>query len=172
MASDANSLAELGARAKAAARRLALASTAAKDAALHAAADLLEERVGDVLEANRDDVDRAEGAGTPATVVDRLRLDEGRVASMAAGLRDVAALADPVGQVVEGWTRPNGLRIEKVRVPLGVVGIIYENRPNVTSDAAGLCVKSGNVAFLRGSSAAMTSNISIAWVLRDGLAKA
>jgi glutamate-5-semialdehyde dehydrogenase len=91
---------------------------------------------------------------------------------MAAGLRDVAALADPVGQVIEGWTRPNGLHIDKVRVPLGVVGIIYENRPNVTSDAAALCVKSGNVAFLRGSSGAITSNIAIAGVLREGFAKA
>jgi glutamate-5-semialdehyde dehydrogenase len=166
------SLAELGRRAKAASRPLALASTAAKDAALHAAADLLEERVPEVLEANATDVARAEEAGTTATVVDRLRLDEGRVAAMAAGLRDVAALADPVGQVVEGWTRPNGLHIDKVRVPLGVVGIIYENRPNVTSDAAGLCLKSGNVAFLRGSSAAITSNLAIAGVLREGFAKA
>jgi glutamate-5-semialdehyde dehydrogenase len=166
------SLAELGRRAKAASRPLALASTAAKDAALHAAADLLEERVPEVLEANATDVARAEEAGTTATVVDRLRLDEGRVAAMAAGLRDVAALADPVGQVVEGWTRPTGLHIDKVRVPLGVVGIIYENRPNVTSDAAGLCLKSGNVAFLRGSSAAITSNLAIAGVLREGFAKA
>jgi glutamate-5-semialdehyde dehydrogenase len=166
------SLAELGRRAKAAARPLALASTSAKDAALQAAADLLEERVGDVLEANATDVARAEAGGTTATVVDRLRLDERRVAAMAAGLRDVAALADPVGQVVEGWTRPNGLHIDKVRVPLGVVGIIYENRPNVTSDAAALCVKRGNVAFLRGSSAAITSNVAIAGVLREGFAKA
>jgi glutamate-5-semialdehyde dehydrogenase len=166
------SLAELGRRAKAASRPLALASTAAKDAGLLAAADLLEERTTDVLEANATDVARAEAAGTTATVVDRLRLDERRVAAMAAGLRDVAALADPVGQVVEGWTRPNGLHIDKVRVPLGVVGIIYENRPNVTSDAAALCVKSGNVAFLRGSSAAITSNLAIAAVLREGFAKA
>src|SRR5437763_17093223 len=91
---------------------------------------------------------------------------------MADGLRMVAALADPVGEVVEGWTRPNGLVIEKVRMPLGVVAIVYENRPNVTSDAAGLCVKSGNAAFLRGSSAALQSNIAIAAVLRDGFAKA
>ena len=149
-----------------------MASTAAKDDALHAAADLLERRTDEVLTANATDVRRAEDGGTTATVVDRLRLDEGRVAAMAAGLRDVAALADPVGQVVEGWTRPNGLHIDKVRVPLGVIGIIYENRPNVTSDAAALCVKSGNVAFLRGSSAAITSNIAIASALREGFAKA
>jgi glutamate-5-semialdehyde dehydrogenase len=166
------SLADLGARAKAASRALALAPTAAKDAALLVAADLLVERTADVLAANAVDVSRATDAGTSPTVIDRLRLDSGRVASMAAGLRDVAALADPVGQVVEGWTRPNGLHIDRVRVPLGVVGIIYENRPNVTSDAAGLCVKSGNVAFLRGSSAAITSNVAIAGVLREGFAKA
>ena len=166
------SLADLGRRAKEASRPLALASTAAKDAGLLAAADLLEERVDDVLAANAVDVERAQEAGTTATVVDRLRLDERRVGAMATGLRDVAALPDPVGQVVEGWTRPNGLHIDKVRVPLGVVGIIYENRPNVTSDAAALCIKSGNVAFLRGSSAAITSNTTIAAVLREGLAKA
>jgi glutamate-5-semialdehyde dehydrogenase len=166
------SLAELGRRAKAASRPLALTSTSAKDDALHAAADLLERRTDEVLAANATDVRRAEEQGTTATVVDRLRLDESRVAAMAGGLREVAALADPVGQVVEGWTRPNGLHIDKVRVPLGVVGIIYENRPNVTSDAAALCVKSGNVAFLRGSSAAITSNIAIAAALREGFAKA
>ena len=166
------SLADLGRRARDASRPLALASTAAKDAGLFAAADLLEERVGEVLAANAVDVERAQAAGTSATVVDRLRLDERRVSAMAGGLRDVAALPDPVGQVVEGWTRPNGLHIDKVRVPLGVVGIIYENRPNVTSDAAALCIKSGNVAFLRGSSAAITSNTTIASVVREGLAKA
>ena len=166
------SLADLGRRAKDASRPLGLASAATKDAALHAAADLLEERVADVLAANATDVERARAAGTTATVVDRLRLDERRVTAMAAGLRDVAALPDPVGEVVEGWTRPNGLHIDKVRVPLGVVGIIYENRPNVTSDAAALCIKSGNVAFLRGSSAAITSNQAIAVVLREGFAKA
>src|SRR4051812_45319829 len=114
MSSTGGSLADLGARARIAARLLALASTADKDAALHAGADLLEERTADVLRANAEDVTRAERAGTPEAVIDRLRLDERRVAGMAAGLRDVAALADPVGQVVEGWTRPNGLRIEKV----------------------------------------------------------
>jgi len=104
--------------------------------------------------------------------VDRLRLTPARIAAMAAGLRSVAALADPVGSVVAGWARPNGLRIHQVRVPLGVVAIVYENRPNVTSDAFGLCLKSGNAAFLRGSSAAITSNQAIAAVLRDALAKA
>ena len=91
---------------------------------------------------------------------------------MAAGLRNVAALPDPVGEVVDGWVRPNGLRVERVRVPLGVVGIIYENRPNVTSDAAGLCLKAGNAVLLRGSSSAITSNLAVAGALRDGLDKA
>jgi glutamate-5-semialdehyde dehydrogenase len=163
---------ELGSRAKAASKALALASTAAKDAALVAAADLLLERTDDVLRANVEDVERAEQQGTTATVVDRLRLTAARVESMANGLRQVAALPDPVGEVVEGWVRPNGLRIEKVRVPLGVVAIIYENRPNVTSDAFGLCLKSGNAAFLRGSSGAISSNLAIAAALREGVAKA
>ena len=164
-------LRQQGQRAKAASRALALVSGAAKDIALDAAAELLVERGEDILAANAEDVDRAEAAGTTTTVVDRLRLSPDRVASMAAGLRQVAALPDPVGQVVEGWTRPNGLRITKVRVPLGVVAIVYENRPNVTSDAFGLCLKSGNAAFLRGSSAAISSNRAIASVLREALAK-
>ena len=163
---------QLGQRAKAAAPVLAAASTAAKDAALQAGAELLLQRSSDVLAANAEDVARAEAAGTTATVVDRLRLDAGRVEAMADGMRQVAALPDPVGEVVEGWTRPNGLRITRVRVPLGVVGIIYENRPNVTSDAAALCLKSGNAAFLRGSSAAITTNRTVAAALREGFAKA
>ncbi len=166
------SLPDLGRRAKAASRALALASTAAKDAALHAAADLLQARGEEILEANAADVARAEAGGTAAAVVDRLRLDPARLRGMASGLRDIASLRDPVGEVLEGWTRPNGIHIDRVRVPLGVVGIIYENRPNVTSDAAGLCLKSGNAAFLRGSSAAIASNQAIAAVLREGVAKA
>ena len=172
MASDPNeALRSLGARAQSASRELAAASTAQKDEALRVAADLLEERREEVLAANAIDVERAQGAGTTAAVVDRLRLTPARVTAMANGLRQVAALPDPVGEVVDGWVRPNGLRIRRVRVPLGVVGIIYENRPNVTSDAAGLCVKSGNAAFLRGSSGAISSNVAIAAVLRDGAAK-
>jgi len=165
-------IAELGRRAKKASRVLAVASTTAKDAALHAAADLLVDRGGDILEANAADIAAAEAAGTTPTVVDRLRLTGARIDAMADGLRQVAALRDPVGEVVDGWTRPNGLVIERVRVPLGVVAIIYENRPNVTSDAFGLCLKSGNAAFLRGSSAAIRSNVAIARVLREGLGKA
>ncbi|MDZ7673870.1 MAG: glutamate-5-semialdehyde dehydrogenase [Acidimicrobiales bacterium] len=165
-------VATLGARAKAASRTLATTSTEAKDAALAAAADLLEQRSGEILEANAIDVDREEADGMAAGLLDRLRLSEARIAAMAGGLRQVAGLPDPVGEVTEGWTRPNRLRIQKVRVPLGVVAIIYESRPNVTSDAFGLCLKSGNVAFLRGSSAAIESNTAIATVLRDGLDKA
>jgi glutamate-5-semialdehyde dehydrogenase len=165
-------LVELGRRAKVASRVLATTSTAAKDAGLLSSADLLVERTDDILAANAEDVARAEADGVSATVTDRLRLDAARVESMAGGLRQVAGLADPVGQVVDGWVRPNGLKIERVRVPLGVVAIIYENRPNVTSDAFGLCLKSGNAAFLRGSSGAIRSNIAIAAVLREGVAKA
>jgi glutamate-5-semialdehyde dehydrogenase len=116
-------------------------------------------------------VAREQAAGASPTVVDRLRLSPARVEGMAGGLRQVAGLADPIGEVSQGWTRPNGLRITKVRVPLGVVAIIYENRPNVTSDAFGLCLKSGNAAFLRGSSGAIRSNVAIAGVLREALAK-
>src|SRR5579884_2519953 len=165
-------VAELGRRAVAASRQLAQATTGAKDAALHAAAELLARRSDEVLAANAEDVSAAESSGAAATVVDRLRLSPARIESMCEGLRKVAALADPVGQTVDGWVRPNGLEIRQVRVPLGVVGIIYENRPNVTSDAAGLCLKSGNAAFLRGSSAALRSNQAIAALLREGAAKA
>ncbi len=171
MADATSPIAELGRRAKVAARRLATASTAQKDAALHAGADLLVDRSHDILEANAADLARAEEAGVAATVTDRLRLDPKRVGAMADGLRQVAALPDPVGEVLGGWVRPNGLRIAQVRVPLGVVAIIYENRPNVTSDAAGLCLKSGNAAFLRGSSGAIASNTAIAAVLREACAK-
>jgi glutamate-5-semialdehyde dehydrogenase len=162
----------LAARAKAAASALAVASTAEKDAALHAAGDLLVARADSIIDANREDVARAEANGMDAPLVDRLRLDLGRIDSMAGGLRQVASLRDPVGEITEGWVRPNGLRIEKVRVPLGVVAIIYESRPNVTSDAFGLCLKSGNVAFLRGSSSAISSNLAISAVLREALPKA
>ena len=173
MPSDAaNPLVDLGRRASAAARVLAAASSGSRDEALRVAADLIEERAGSILEANGLDVARAEADGADATSLDRLRLDAGRVAGMASGLRDVAALPDPVGEVVEGWVRPNGLRVERVRIPLGVIGIIYENRPNVTSDAAALCLKSGNAVLLRGSSSAIASNTVVAAALRDGLAKA
>ncbi|MFN7150070.1 MAG: glutamate-5-semialdehyde dehydrogenase, partial [Microthrixaceae bacterium] len=163
---------ELARRAKAASRALATASTSLKNDALLAAADLLEARAGDVLAANALDVAAATEAGIAPGLVDRLRLDESRIGGMAGGLRQVAGLADPVGEVLDGWVRPNGLRISRVRVPLGVVAIIYESRPNVTSDAAALCLKSGNAAFLRGSSTAIHSNTAISQVLREAVAKA
>ena len=165
-------VAVLGQRAKVASRLLATASTAAKNDALHSGAELLVNRRAELLNANAVDIARAEADGMAATLVDRLRLDEGRIDAMAAGLRQVADLPDPVGSITDGWTRPNGLRIQRVRVPLGVVAIIYESRPNVTSDAFGLCLKSGNAAFLRGSAAALASNQAIAEILRDGLVKA
>ncbi len=165
-------LSVLGERAKRASRELARASRLAKDAALHACGAALVGVTGEILAANAEDVARAGRAGVSATVVDRLRLDAGRVVSMAAGLAAVAALADPVGEVVDGSVRPNGLRVRRVRVPLGVVGIVYENRPNVTSDAAGLCLKSGNAVMLRGSAGALESNRAIAAALRRGVAEA
>jgi glutamate-5-semialdehyde dehydrogenase len=162
---------ELGRRAKAASRILATAPTATKNAALLTAADLLLERAGEIQAANDADLEAAAAGGMEAGPLDRLRLTDARLTGMAEGLRTVAALADPIGEVIDGWTPPNGLQITRVRVPLGVVAIIYENRPNVTSDAAGLCVKSGNAALLRGSSSALRSNIAIVSVLRDALAK-
>ncbi len=169
---DTASIPELGRRAKAAARVLAASTTTQKDAALVGAAALLVDRTAEVLAANAVDVARAQTEGVAPTVIDRLRLDAGRVEAMASGLRQVSRLADPVGEVLDGWVRPNGLRISRVRVPLGVVGIIYENRPNVTSDAAGLCLKSGNAAFLRGSSGAISSNLAIAQILREAYVEA
>ncbi len=154
-------------RAREAAHDLALATRATKDAALHAMADALVAATGEVLAANAEDVSAAREQGTPEALIDRLRLDEGRVAAMAEGLRDVAALPDPVGEVVRGSTLANGLELRQVRVPFGVVGIIYEARPNVTADAAGICLKSGNAVLLRGSSSARRSNAAIVGVLRD-----
>jgi glutamate-5-semialdehyde dehydrogenase len=162
---------ELARRSKVASRRLTTASTAEKNAALLAAADLLLERSSDVLDANAQDLTTAAADGMESGPLDRLRLDEGRLEDMADGLRKVAALTDPVGEVLEEWRRPNGLRIERIRVPLGVVAIIYENRPNVTSDAAGLCLKAGNAALLRGSATALRSNVAITDILREALQK-
>jgi glutamate-5-semialdehyde dehydrogenase len=162
---------ELGRRAKAASRELALADTGAKDAALTTAAELLLERGSDVLAANSEDLEAAAAGGMASGPLDRLRLDSRRLEAMAGGLRQVASLPDPVGEVLDGSRRPNGLALQRVRVPLGVVAVIYENRPNVTSDAAALCIKAGNAALLRGSGSALRSNQAIAAVLRDALAK-
>jgi glutamate-5-semialdehyde dehydrogenase len=161
---------EAAERARAASRELAVATRADKDAALLAMADALETDVEAVLEANRGDVEAARAEGTSEALVDRLRLDAQRVSGMARGLRDVAGLDDPVGEVVRGSTLANGLELRQVRVPFGVVGIIYEARPNVTADAAGICLKSGNSALLRGSSSAARSNEAIVTVLRGAVA--
>jgi len=153
-------------RARTAARALALAPRADKDVALLAMADDLEAASDAVIAANAEDLMRAEESGTPANIVDRLRLTPERVAGMAQGLRDVAGLPDPVGEVVRGGVLANGLELRQVRVPFGVVGMIYEARPNVTADATGICLKSGNAVLLRGSSSARSSNAAIVEVLR------
>ena len=165
-----NEVESVARRAREASVELALATRAAKDAALHALAAALEAGTAGILEANGADVDAARAAGILEAVVDRLRLDEDRVRGMADGLRDVAGLPDPVGEVVRGSTLANGLELRQVRVPFGVVGIIYEARPNVTADAAGLCLKSGNAVLLRGSSSAAGSNAEIVRVLREAVA--
>ena len=167
--SETTTVPELARRARTAAPVLAAATTAKKDSGLLAAADHLEADRDGILEANTQDVARGEADGMAPGFLDRLKLDAGRVAGMASGLRQVANLPDPVGQVTAEWTRPNGLHLTKVRVPLGVVAMIYENRPNVTSDAFGLCLKAGNVAFLRGSSGGLESNRAIAASIRSAL---
>jgi glutamate-5-semialdehyde dehydrogenase len=170
--SSADQVREVAGRAREAAHELAVTTRARKDAALHAMADALVGSVDAVLSANAEDVERAETAGTPANVVDRLRLTRDRVEQMAQGLRDVAGLPDPVGEVVRGGLLANGLELRQVRVPFGVVGMIYEARPNVTVDAAGICLKSGNAALLRGSSSAHSSNTALIAVLREAAAGA
>ena len=157
--------------AKDAARILALASTRTKNDALQQMARGLEEKTGLILDANRADLARARSTGLTSAFMDRLTLSESRVEEMAAGLRQVAALPDPVGETVEAWRRPNGVEISRVRVPLGVIGFIYESRPNVTADAAGLCLKSGNAVLLRGGSEALESNSAIAQVLAKAVEK-
>jgi glutamate-5-semialdehyde dehydrogenase len=169
---DVRELVETRARAaREAARSLALADARVKGEALVAMARGLEEKAAAILEANRADLERARSQGHPRAFLDRLTLTESRVEDMAAGVRQVAALPDPVGEVVRGWRRPNGMEITRVRVPLGVVGFIYESRPNVTADAAALCVKSGNACVLRGGREALESNAVIAAVLARGLEK-
>jgi len=156
---------ELATRARVAATETAQLTRAVKDSALRAMADALEQRSAEVLAANARDIERARADGTSESLIDRLALTEARVTAMADALRDVAGLPDPVGEVLRGATLPNGLEVRQVRVPLGVVGIIYEARPNVTVDAAGLCVKSGNVVLLRGSSSAAESNAALVSIL-------
>jgi len=162
----------LAERVRAASRVVAQSSGGVRDDTLRLAADLLDDEWAALVEANARDLDHAKAAGMTDATRDRLRLDESRVRGMAEGLRKVATLPDPVGEITEGWVRPNGLRVSRMRVPLGVIGVIYENRPNVTSDAAGLCLKAGNAAFLRGSSTAIESNRAIVAVLRRAAVKA
>ena len=158
--------------ARAAALILGRATRTRKDAALHAMADALGKAETAVLDANARDVERAEAAGTGSALIDRLRLTADRIAKMTDGLRDLAALPDPVGDVVRGWTNANGVEVRQIRVPFGVIGIIYEARPNVTADAAGICLKSGNAVLLRGSSSAADSNAAIVEALQIGLVDA
>lgn len=165
-------LKQLGEQARAAARLLAHETTQRKNDALLAMAAALEEQMDTILAANQQDVERAAANGMSRSMLDRLSLSPERIAGMATGVRQVAALADPVGEIVGGGRRPNGLKIERVRVPLGVIGMIYEARPNVTSDAAALCLKAGNAVILRGGKEAFHSNTAIADALRAGLTKA
>ncbi len=162
----------MGRLAREAARELALASTARKNAALEAMAARLEARADAILEANRNDVEAARSKGRDNAFIDRLTLNAAGLAAMAKGLREIAALPDPVAQVTASWTRPNGLQISRVRVPLGVIGIIYESRPNVTADAGGLCLKSGNAVILRSGSESFLTSLVICNALTEGLAAA
>ena len=159
----------IGRAAVEAAAVLALADTDRKNAALASAAASLRARVGEIICANARDMDAAEAAGLGGAMLDRLRLDAARVEAMAVGVEQIAALADPIGTVAADWVRPNGLRIQRVRVPLGVIGIIYESRPNVTCDAGALCLKSGNAAILRGGSESQQSSAVIHSCLVEGL---
>ncbi len=163
---------ELGKKARAAARVLALSSKDQKNAALMAMADALEASGDEILAANGRDLAAAPGYGLKAAAVDRLKLDAARIRAMAEGVRQVASLPDPCGEIIRQWTRPNGITITKIRVPIGVVGIIYESRPNVTADAAVLCLKSGNACILRGGKEAIHSNTAIARALSAGAVKA
>ena len=163
---------ELGRRARAAAGALAQAPTETKNDALHGMAANIRARGADILSANEKDVARARDMGKPEAFIDRLALDEARIEAIAAGLEAIAELPDPVGAVISEWERPNGLRIARVRVPIGVIGIIYESRPNVTADAGALCMKSGNAAILRGGSDSFHSSAVLVECLRAGLAGA
>jgi glutamate-5-semialdehyde dehydrogenase len=167
--SIADAMAAIGRHAKAAARTLALSPAAQRDAALAAMAQAIRAREPAILAANAEDVAEAKAAGATSAFIDRLLLDGKRVAAMADGVETVRALADPVGAVTERWTRPNGMVIERVRVPLGVIGVIYESRPNVTADAAVLCLKAGNAAILRGGSESFRSTRAIHGALAQGL---
>jgi len=168
--SEAEDLVKVAQAAREAAAELAPLPRAPKDAALRRIADALVAATDEIIEANAEDVARAEESGTSAAMIDRLRLDAGRIEAIAAAARQIADLPDPVGEVVRGTTLPNGLELRQVRVPLGVIGIIYEGRPNVTVDAAALCLKSGNAVLLRGSSSAYASNTALVRIMQRALA--
>lgn len=162
----------LGERAKKAKSVLASSSGETRNKALYEIAKALRENAEKIIEANRIDVEKGKENGLTPSLIDRLSLDSGRIEGMAKGAEDIAALSDPIGRAVGGTTRPNGLRIEKISVPLGVIGVIYEARPNVTADAAALCIKSGNAVILRGGKEAINSNLAIAGVMREAVKKA
>jgi glutamate-5-semialdehyde dehydrogenase len=165
-------MADIGRRARVAARALAVAPSAQKDEALRLGARAIRERAAAILGANLMDVAEAESRGTKGAFLDRLKLDPGRLEAVARAVEDIAALPDPVGRVLAAWERPNGLRMERVATPLGVVGVIFESRPNVTADAGALCVKAGNAVVLRAGSESLRSAVEIAGALRTGLAAA
>ena len=165
-------MADIGRGARAAARVLALASAEQKNRALAAMAAALRAQTSQILKANAEDVAEARSSGLTGAILDRLTLDDERVEAMASGIEVVGRLADPVGSVMASWTRPNGMTIERVRVPLGVIGIVYESRPNVTADAGALCLKSGNAAILRGGSDSLRSSRAIHAALAQGLREA
>src|SRR3974390_3946713 len=167
-----NSLGEIGRSARAAARTMALASTAQKDRALELMAAAIRAQSSCILAANADELAEARASGVSGAFLDRLMLHAARLEAIAAGIDMVRALKDPVGVVTESWTRPNGMTIERVRVPLGVIGIIYESRPNVTADAGALCLKSGHAVILRGGSDSLRSSCAIHAALEEGLREA
>ena len=162
-------MADIGRKARAAARPLAIASTEVKNAALELMAEALTHATADILAANAIDMENGRKAGLAASLLDRLKLDEGRIAAIVEGIRAIAALPDPVGAVIAAWDRPNGLKIERVRTPLGVIGVIYESRPNVTADAGALCLKAGNAVILRGGTDSFHSSRAIHACLVAGL---
>ncbi len=165
-------LSDIASKARIASAELSRASSGLKDKALHSMAKGLVEEADYIISENSKDVEEAKSKGTSSAMIDRLTLTPERLEKVALGLREVAALTDPVGEVVRMWTRPNGIKVGRMRIPLGVIGIIYESRPNVTADAAGLCLKSGNAVILRGGSETIRSNMAISKILRDALSDA
>ena len=166
-----NLLTDIASNARSASVELSRASSASKDKALYKMAEGLIERAEFIISENRKDVEEARSKGVSSAMIDRLTLTPERLEKVARGLREVVALTDPVGEITRMWTRPNGLRVGRMRIPLGVIGIIYESRPNVTADAAGLCIKSGNAVILRGGSETIRSNMAIGEILRDALSQ-